>query len=71
MTDLAHSSKIGLTGTWVGFCFVGKGAIEQFFTITCPCGVTKSYGLHDFPRVTTPHPCGNPDHYSVVYKEEN
>lgn len=37
----------------------------EFWRLRCPCGVLVTYDRDVLPRVSTPHPCGNPHHWSV------
>lgn len=48
---------------YIGFRFQGKGTREHFFTVKCPCGIEDSRAPEDFPKVNTPHKCGNPNHW--------
>lgn len=50
--------------------FTGSQAIEKFWELTCPCGVTDVYPLNGLPEVDTPHSCGNPKHWALKYKKE-
>lgn len=45
-----------------------SGLPDKFWQITCPCGVTAEYPLTKLPEVDTPHPCGNPDHWTTKYE---
>lgn len=54
---------------YTGFMFTGDRAqlTKDFFTVRCPCGVTDSRALNEFPMETTPHKCGNPNHFFVQW----
>ena len=42
--------------------------LDEFWKFECPCGVVVRYGINKIPLATTPHPCGNPKHFSVKIK---
>ena len=51
---------------YIGICF--QGEIEnEFWRIKCPCGVEVKYPVNGLPGIDTLHPCGNKDHWSVMY----
>ena len=52
---------------YIGFFFKGKGALESFFSVKCPCGVLQSVPVNEFPTVDTPHMCGKPNHWLVKF----
>jgi len=52
--------------SFVGVLFSGNGA-QEFWQIKCPCGVVATYAVNKLPEVDTPHPCGNPNHWTVRY----
>lgn len=58
--------------------FTGIQAIEftgiQFtgnkqWSVTCPCGVTVLFPLNGLPEKDVKHPCGNPDHWTIRFKD--
>lgn len=51
-------------------CILISGDINNFWTLTCPCGKTVSYPLNRLPEVDTLMPCGNPKHWVIKYKKE-
>lgn len=59
---------------FTGFHFEAKTSAEfahmigNFFRVTCPCGVHAFFPLNAVPTETTPHPCGDPGHFSVSVK---
>ena len=53
-------------GDYIGIYFNQQGA-DQFWRITCPCGVEVVYAVNGLPVVDTPHPCGKPNHWTVKY----
>jgi hypothetical protein len=53
---------------FVGVCFMGKESANTFWKITCPCGVEVVYPVNKLPEINTPHPCGNPNHWTVKYE---
>ena len=61
-------AQIGV-GDWRGLLIVGHATKEKFWGFTCPCGVTVEYPLNGLPEVTTKHPCGNPNHFTVSYDD--
>ena len=56
-----------VSGYWTGIGFKGDMR-NDFWRITCPCGVTVTYPLNGLPEVDTKHPCDNPDHWTVKYE---
>jgi NAD(P)H-dependent FMN reductase len=52
----------------MGFLLVGQ-VKQEFFKVTCPCGVTDTYPLNEFPEVDTHQSCGRPNHWFVKYME--
>lgn len=52
---------------YVGFQFIGHSGADNFFEVMCPCGVVAAYPLNKLPETNTPHPCGNPKHWTVRY----
>ena len=52
-------------GKYIGVYAESEQALEDFFKISMPCGYNVTYSLNTFPRVDTPCPCGNPDHWLV------
>jgi hypothetical protein len=52
-----------------GVYATGQEAFDSFWTITCPCEVSVTYPVNALPTVDTPHPCGNPDHWTVKIGE--
>lgn len=54
------------TVKWSGIHFDRYGT-APFWEITCPCGVTVGYGINELPNIDTPHPCGDPEHFSVTF----
>ena len=59
-------SGAGTTALYVGVLF--QGDPDKFWSITCPCGFTVHYGVNKLPEVDTPHPCGDPKHWTVKYQ---
>lgn len=53
--------------SYIGLLFSGDST-RHFFKITCPCGVVAEYPLNGMPTVDTPHPCGNPKHWTVKFE---
>lgn len=51
---------------WTGILFMGNTG--KFWQIKCPCGVMVEFGVNKLPEVDTPHPCGNPNHWTVRYE---
>ena len=43
---------------------------NTFWKLTCSCGVTVTYPLDGLPTVDTPHPCNNPNHWTVRYEDQ-
>lgn len=60
----------GIDASWCGVRFVGEDVKRKFWTITCPCDYQVTYPINEFPLVDTPHPCGNPNHWTVKYEEK-
>jgi hypothetical protein len=60
---------IGEIKSWIGVAINPRAAVETFWTMKCPCGVLVTYPLNGLPLVDTPHPCGNPDHWTVRFYE--
>lgn len=56
---LAQTPYSGISQSFTGF------VLSENISVTCPCGVTVNY--QTFPRVDTPMPCGNPNHFVVRY----
>jgi hypothetical protein len=54
---------------YYGIFFNGDDTHKKFWRITCPCGIEVTYPINGLPEVDTPHPCGNPNHWSVKYKK--
>lgn len=52
----------------MGFLLLGD-AKSKFFSVTCPCGITDTYPLNEFPEVDTSQSCGRPNHWFVKYME--
>lgn len=50
---------------WYGFWVQHSAMLDQFWGMTCPCGVTVTYAINEFPKVTTKHPCTNPNHWTI------
>ena len=66
--DNVIAVKGGDIESYCGIRF-SDGAASEFWRITCPCGVTATYPVNSLPEVDTPHPCGNPKHWTVKYEE--
>lgn len=49
--------------SYIGMYFSGDAA----WRIECPCGVVATYPINKLPEVDTPHPCGNPKHWTVRF----
>jgi len=68
-----HTSSVGDVDKTIPWTpqFVGRqlnnSVRENFFVVGRPCGVTAKYASNKFPEVDTPHPCGNPEHWTVKY----
>ena len=56
-TVVAESNYFGVAGK--------KDGIDNFWRFSCPCGVVATYPINGLPEVDTPHPCGNPKHWTV------
>lgn len=37
--------------------------------IKCPCDCTVFYPLNGLPTKDTPHPCGNPNHWTIKFEK--
>ena len=57
---------IGTNLTYIGVCFMGKESANTFWRITCPCGVEVVYPVNQLPEIDTLHPCGKPNHWTVI-----
>jgi hypothetical protein len=55
---------------WAGIRLMDQRGVDSFFAITCPCGVETKFPINGLPSVSTKHPCGNPDHWTIQYPEE-
>lgn len=68
-----NSSTITL---WAGMSFEIKeenplkGSDFPFWQFICPCGVKSAFSLNELPTVSTPHPCGVKEHWSIFYSAE-
>lgn len=67
---MSFSLTVQPDDTYVGMQFsFAKSLWPNIWEITCPCGVTASYPLNGLPEVDTPHPCGQPNHWTVRFVE--
>jgi len=48
---------------------IQRSFIPLFWEIKCPCGIVVTYPLNELPTEDTMHPCKNPNHWAVKYKE--
>lgn len=48
---------------YIGFFITDISA--PFCEVECPCGVKVGFKINEIPTKDTPHPCGNPDHWTV------
>lgn len=53
--------------SWTGMRIHGRA--DQFWVITCPCGVTAHYPINGLPGYNMRHPCGNPDHWTIRWED--
>lgn len=71
----AESPALGVApppvAVYIGVLFSGDYTKEGFWYIECPCGVVATYPVNGLPEADTPHPCGNPNHWTVRYSTDS
>ena len=70
--DLANKPDLWLhinpDYTYVGIQF-SVDSLDRAWLIICPCGVEAYYPINGLPTKDTPHPCGNPKHWTIKFAE--
>jgi len=60
-------SKTATPETFACISLVAPPGQPHAISMSCPCGFTVQIPVNRWPMKDTPHPCGNPNHWTVKY----